>query len=334
MTEPERAKIRMVTNARDLFDTDLPHVDMAYVGRRNKLSMPSLWRRIARADVMVMVHPGTFLAFVCAVARRTNRDRRLVYYDVLIPVAHQFWDRLRRRLKLSLIRQADLILTVHADLVEYSRLLKLPIQRFEYVGFKSNSWEDSRVVATGRDTKGDGTYVLACGRSYRDFATFANAMAEADLPARILLPRDADLELHGSTPPPRALPPNVQIVQHDGSRESWVRALLGARIVVVPLEADVIQPAGVSVYLEAMNLSRAVIVSEGPSTRLMLDNSIAGIVPPCDVPTLAREARELWQNAELRHARIQNALRYVNGLGGVARMSRDILERSVSITRT
>jgi glycosyltransferase involved in cell wall biosynthesis len=257
---------------------------------------------------------------------------RLVYFDVVVPVAAGGWDRLKRAQYARLIRKADRILTVHADTTEYERLLQLPAERFHYVGFKSNSWEDSASITSGRETADTGTYVLACGRSYRDFATFAEAMAEANLPARILMDQQ-DVRREGSIVP-QTLPSNVEIIRDDGSRRSWLKAMLAARIVVAPLRAGVHQPAGISVYLEAMSLSRPVIVTEGTSTRGMLDDSLAGIVPPEDARALALEVRRLWDNHKLRHERIAAARKYVEGLGGIDRMSCAIVRATFDLLQT
>jgi glycosyltransferase involved in cell wall biosynthesis len=309
---------------------EIDGVQVEFIEDRENTGILRLLRRLAAADVVVMTLPSKLTALLCALAALPPSRTRVVYYDVNIPIPDRLWDRLKRRIYLELVRRADLVLTLQADTAEYARLLRLPQSRLRYVGFKSNAWEDAPYVRKAEESRDSGTYVLACGRSYRDFETFARAVAEAGLPARILLTQGS-LEGEGSIPPSGDIPPNVELVQHDGTREGWKDALLGARIVVVPLRGDVIQPAGISVYLEAMNLLRPVIVTEGPATRGMLDDSIAGIVPARDSGAMAREAVRLWTDDGFRTARVAKARAYLERLGGVDRMSRDVLREAVSL---
>ena len=320
-------RIRFVTNIKLTAGTD--GLDIDFAPDSADLRPAALMRRSADADAIVMKLPGKRTAFASLLAKVRHGRPVLVYYDVLIPTISNWWERPKRRAYLDLVRQADIILTVHRDTAEYARLLRLPQERLRYIGFKSNVWEDHAAVERGKVTQGSGEYVLACGRSYRDFRTFTEAMALAGVPARILMTQGR-LEPHGSIPPPPNLPPNVELVQHDGTRAAWVEALLRARIVVVPMRGDVIN-ASVSVPLEAMNLSRPVIITEGPATRLMLNGATAGIVPPSDSHALAREALRLWHDHELRVSRVEEARAYVETLGGVDRMSRDIVRETLSL---
>jgi len=324
MTRDAREIIRVVTNI-NLANAFPRMVTVDQIHDRSQIGWTGLFRQFVRADAIVMRLPKKSTALIAVLAQIFSRRRgRLIYYDVNIPIVTGPWDRLKRWVYMALVRRADLILTLQADTSLYARLLRLPEDRLRYVGFKSNSWEDAGAVERGRETQDSGEYVLACGRSYRDFATFASAMADIGLPTRILLP-SGRFEDEGTIPPFGGLPENITIVEHDGSRSSWLDAIIGARVVVVPLRGDLIQPAGISVYLEAMNLSRPVIVSEGPSSREMLDDPIAGVVPAGDPGALARETLRVWNDDELRMERIENARDYVEKLGGVDRMSKDIL---------
>jgi glycosyltransferase involved in cell wall biosynthesis len=304
-------------------------VEIDYVPDWSLAAVPGVLRRLRRADAIVLHLPTKYRASIALLATLSTRRPRLVYYDVNIPLVSGAWDRLKRWLYLSLVRRADVVCTLQSDVAEYARLLRLPEHRLRYVGFKSNAWEDAESVARGCHTQDVGSYVLACGRSYRDFATFAAAMAEAGVPAKILLSQGNVLKEGAMMP--TAIPGNLEIVPHDGRRASWVEAMLGARIIVVPIRAGVHQPAGISVYLEAMSLSRPVVVTEGASTRGMLDDSIAGIVPSEDPSALAHEVRRLWKDNQLRRERITAARKYVAGLGGVDRMSSAIVEATLNL---
>jgi hypothetical protein len=324
VTASARSLIRVATNIDDLINTHPERITVQHV---RIAGIADCWRTsriLWRQDAVLMRMPGLLECLLCLMAKALSPSIRLVYYDLILPPPPVGgWRRLKRRLYFSLLRQADLILNAHADATGYARELRLPAARFRYVGFKSNAWEDTAAVDRGAETADCGSYVLACGRSRRDYATFVKAMALAGVPARILLGAPRALADHGAIPPPEPLPGNVSVEAHDGGRRQWLEALLGARIVVVPLCADA--AAGISVYLEAMNLSRPVIVTDGPTTRWMLDDTTAGIVPPADAAVLAAETRRLWQDEALRRRRIAAGRRYVARLGGVERMSRDVL---------
>jgi hypothetical protein len=287
------------------------------------------FRRTSRADVLVFRLPEKWTSVLFTLAKWRSRGGRLVYYDLNVPTVVRAWDAAKREVFFRLLRSADLILTLHADTSEYARLTGIPEERFRYVGFKSNAWEDAESVARGRATEDRGEYVLACGRSYRDFRTFAEAIEIAGVPGRILMTR-GDVRAEGSTVPDR-IPSNLEIVPHDGSRAAWVDAILGAKVVTVPIRVGVHQPAGISVYLESMNLSRPVVVTEGASTRGMLDERTAGIPPAGDARAMAREIRRLWDDAGLRRSRIRAGHEYVATLGGMERMSEAILAEALSL---
>jgi hypothetical protein len=287
------------------------------------------FRRTSHADVLVFRLPEKRTSVLFTLAKWRSRGRRLVYYDLNVPMVERAWDAAKREVFFRLLRGADLILTLQADTAEYARLTGIPRERFRYVGFKSNAWEDAESVARGRATEDQGTYVLACGRSYRDFRTFAEAIEIAGVPGRILMTQ-GDVRAEGSTVPDR-IPSNLEIVPHDGTRAGWVDAILGAKVVTVPIREGVHQPAGISVYLESMNLSRPVVVTEGASTRGMLHDRTAGIPPAGDARAMAREIRRLWDDARLRGSRIRAGREYVATLGGIERISKAILAEALSL---
>lgn len=318
-------KIRVVTNIAGLNNPFSDELEVDQIESNQDLIRRAL-RSDGRSAILVSL-PTKGVALSCALVKLYKPGCQLVYYDINISIPMGRWERFKRSIYLSLIRRADLILTLQANVSEYADLMRLPQSRLKFIGFKSNAWEDTAAVARGKATEDSGSYVVACGRSYRDFATFAVAMSRNGLPGRIVFPPGGGSEVvfEGSIPPEEPLPPNLEVVVHDGTRESWVDLLLGAKIVVVPLREDVHQPAGVSVYLEAMNLSRPVVVSEGPSTHMMLDEEVAGVVPPGDAAALSNEILKLWNDASLRKKRIACARGYVAQLGGVERISRDML---------
>jgi len=319
--------MRVLTNISDL---ENPHPEVLEIVR----TAPDFGARFGAAlddlrsvDAAILSLPSKPEALACVVARLRNPRLRIYYYDVNLPaLSSSPLGRLKRGAYLALVRRANAILTLHADTQEYSESLRMETERLVFIGFKSNSWEDKAAKARGRSSLDQGTRVVACGRSYRDYDTFARACAITGLPSTILLPPGSGMEEHGSVAPAGDLPDNLKVTVHDGSRASWIETILGAKIVVVPLRSDVLQPAGVSVYLESMDLGRPVIVSRGPSTLKMLADDTAGIVPPGDSQALASEMLRLWNDDRLRHDRMVAGMAYADRMAGMTRVSRDVFD--------
>jgi glycosyltransferase involved in cell wall biosynthesis len=97
-----------------------------------------------------------------------------------------------------------------------------------------------------------------------------------------------------------------------------------SRMVVVPLLPGVIQPAGISVYLEAMILGKPVIISSGSSTEGILDESLAVVVPAGDVGAMRRAILELWDDAARRKRLAESSRRYAMSLKDHSRLVEDL----------
>ena len=194
--------------------------------------------------------------------------------------------------------------------------------RSSFVHFKSNL--GSSVGPSGNE----GEYVLCFGRSMRDYDTFLAAMASLPYPAAIPRPDFATLQHHKSrfTVPLDRLPPNVRLLDDDGSTESMVRIFDNARLVVLPVLANSLASSGLSVYLNAMSMRKCVIISEGPGASDVLTDGQALIVPPEDPALLAQAIQRAWQDDDLRARTAASGYRYAVSLGGEQELYQRILE--------
>ena len=126
------------------------------------------------------------------------------------------------------------------------------------------------------------------------------------------------------------LPANVEHLEtHDG-KLGWNRYMAESRVVVIPILPGVIQPAGVSVYLEAMALGKPVVITRGASTEGILDERLAMLVPPGDAPALRAAIVEVWNDESLRRSLGAAAKAYARSLGDHKRLVadlRDVIQR-------
>jgi glycosyltransferase involved in cell wall biosynthesis len=120
-----------------------------------------------------------------------------------------------------------------------------------------------------------GTYFLAAGQDYRDWATLAEAVASLDVVVKV-----AGLRT-------RSHADALQVVRPK-DRRAFLGLLEGAAALVVPLQGGDRQ-AGQLAILDAMSLGRAVIATRGMGTEDYVTPDTGILVPPRD-PVALREA--------------------------------------------
>ena len=225
-------------------------------------------------------------------------------------------------LKRLLLRKVDLFILYFRDLAGYAKYYGIENKRAAYVPFKSNSWE---ILSQPEDLTSDGDYVLAAGRTKRDLVTFLEAMRIAKLPAVLLHQGERNWRITVPRLPAERPPENVRLVVHDGDRRTWVDHIKGARVVVVPILGSTISSSGIGTYIDAMALRKAVVITEGPATRSVLDDQ-ALMIPPSDAAAMAAAVVRIWNDSTLRADLADRAFRYANALQGEERLLRDIVQ--------
>lgn len=227
--------------------------------------------------------------------------------------------------KRLLLRQVDHFIHYFVDLTGYARWYGVSAARSTFIPFKANNFEVS--FPSAREGAA-GDYVLTSGRSLRDYDTFMAAMTETNLPGRLVYCGKKLVREHGTPFPPRHLPPNVGLHQDDGSAGSWVTALRGARVVVIPILPESIRAAGISMALDAMALGKCVIITESPTTRGVFRDEVV-TVPPENPHALAVAIDQLWHDEESRFALSERALRYARSVGGEAELYQRLIKTLV-----
>ena len=226
-----------------------------------------------------------------------------------------------RRLKRLLFSRVDYFIHYFKDVTGYQRYYGIGPDRSGYVPFKPNIRYRHDAPANP-----DGDYILCFGKSQRDYDTFFDAVAQVPYPAAIPRPDFVQLRRHGSmfSRGLSELPPNVRILDDDGSSETMVRVLSGARLVVLSVRKASICASGISTYLNAMLLGKCVIVSEGVGASDVLTDQ-ALFVPPEDPPALAAMIRRAWEDDALRRSTAARGCQYAASLGGEPDLYRNIL---------
>jgi glycosyltransferase involved in cell wall biosynthesis len=289
-----------------------------------------LLRMMAQVDAFVAFNPDIEEALVAFLNKYVLRRKSVtLFWDTNLQRPERLRRKIISRLKSVLFRGVDKFFCMHKDTTGYELYYRIPRAKFLYIPFKANNYDIIKRYETS-----DKGYILACGASLRDYGTFIRAAKQVGYPARIVLPDRKVASFHNTPLDECNLPANVEVIRHDFDRDSWNRNIAEARIVVVPILERALQPAGISVYLEAMALGKPVIVTDGASTRGMLTNE-AEIVPPGDVTALAAALQKLWEHPDYREQLAVAGREYALSLGNEARLVKDILQNViVSLSRS
>ena len=255
-------------------------------------------------------------------ARRTNVP--VVSVDLVMRAPSTWTERAAFALKRPFLGQIDLFIHYFRDCRRYSEAFGISAERQAFVPFKVNLG----IARPLPPEPPDGEYVLCFGRSLRDFDTFFDAMELSGRPGAIARPDPLQLRTHHArfTRPANRLPANVRVLDDDGSEESQVRILQGARIVVIPILKASVVASGISTCLNAMALGRCVIGTEGPGMSDVFDNEIIA-VPPEDPAALAAAIGRAWDDDTLRAKVARAGYQYAVKAGGEQELYQRIIDQ-------
>jgi len=250
------------------------------------------------------------------------KRKPMVAVDLVLRKPRMLADRLLVRLKKLLLARVDLFLHYFKDLSGYQRYYGIGEDRSRYVAFKPNIRFRYRT-----EPNPEGEYVLCMGRSMRDYDTFFEAIATLPYPAAIPRPNFDDLRTNQSrfSRPVVQLPPQVRVIDDDGSPEAMISLLQRAQLVVLPVLKDSICASGLGTYLNAMLMGKCVILSEGPGASDVLEDQ-ALLVPREDPQALAAMIRRAWEDDALRRTTAERGYRYALALGGEQELYQRMLE--------
>jgi glycosyltransferase involved in cell wall biosynthesis len=309
--DPRRGPVRILTNLERFPESwSLPSGDHGTV--RVCTRFAEFRAGLDTADVLLIDGDLALVYKLCACFAAFPWMRKpLVCVDLVLVYPATFRARLKCMVRKALLRRVDHFINYFRHSDGYAKFFGITPVRSSFIHFKPNV---RHRFATVPNHGGD--YVLCFGRSRRDYDTFFNAMEKLSLPAAIAEPDLGQLLTHGSrfTRPLDRLPPQMTILKDDGTQDSMLRIIAGARVVALPLVKESLT-GGNSVYLDAMLLGKCVVISTGPGISDVLTDE-ALFVPPGDVDALAAAIRSVWDDDELRVQTAERGYRHALSLGG------------------
>ena len=248
----------------------------------------------------------------------------LVCLDLVLRPPRGFAQHLLLPLRRFLFSRVDHFIHYFRDLSKLQAVYGIGPKSSSYISFKPN------LSGNCADPCSEGEYVIAFGRSMRDFDTFLTAMEMLPgYPGAVTPPGLAHLPQHCGrfSRPLEELPPNVRCLDYELSEAAEIKVLRGAKIVVVPILKTSLVSAGISVCLNSLWLGKCVIGSEGPG---MLDVFTEGeilTVPPEDPAALAAMIRRVWEDDELRTRTAATGHAYALRLGGTRELYARVIDQ-------
>lgn len=272
------------------------------------------------ADCVLVLNPDAVHAAAAMLAKVFFSPKpAILFFDTLLKKPSTLKARVFAKIERLLFRFVDRFLAVHKDVSPYTSHYGIPGHKFYYVPFKANNFQRLESIRVR-----DEGYIFSGGASYRDYQCLIEASRGIEFPVKIVMPKTERAQFHNTIDPQGKIPYHVSIVRHDGNHKTWDDLMGGATLVVIPIVQDCIQPAGISVYLEAMALGKPVIISRGVSTNGLIDESMAGLYTPGNAVELAEKIRAMLDSHELRERIAANGRRYALSLQDENRLSRDL----------
>jgi glycosyltransferase involved in cell wall biosynthesis len=280
-----------------------------------------LHRRVSDAVFVVNCNPG--LVMDLAARMLVGPRRPLIAVDLVLRAPDCLSERLRLPLKRALFRRVDHFIHYFRDLRGLERVFGISPARSSFVPFKVNL-----ISRHALQPRFDGEYVLCFGRSMRDFDTFLSAMEQLPYPGAITRPDPVALRSHHGrfTRPLDRIPPNVALLDDDGTEQSEVRILRNAKLLALPILQESMVASGISTSLNAMFLGKCVIGSEGPGMSDVFGPELLTF-PPEDPNALAAVIRRAWEDDTLRNRTAEAGHRYALAVGAEPELYQRIIDQ-------
>lgn len=185
---------------------------------------------------------------------------------------------------------ARVVVFTPGEVDRYQRLLSLAPEKISYCPhgwYDPMKWFDPGQVKDSADLKRVEKFILASGRSYRDYETLARAIEGTEVKLKV---SGRKFNLAGVD-----LPQNMEATGWLEYRElqDYIHA---SQFYVIPLQ-PITHAGGDSSLLHAMSFGKAVVATRAPSTETYIQHGKTGLlVEPKDVEGLRQAILHLWQN--------------------------------------
>jgi glycosyltransferase involved in cell wall biosynthesis len=178
------------------------------------------------------------------------------------------------------------------EVEQYQRILSLAPERISYCAhgwYDAMRWYDPEKVQKSDALAHAGKFILASGRSYRDYETLARAIAGTEVSVKV---SGRPFNLAGV-----GLPKNMETTGWLTDRELQ-HYLYETFFYVVPLQ-PITHAGGDSSLLQAMSFGKAVVATRAPSTETYIQHGETGLlVEPHDVEGMRQAILHLWHNPD------------------------------------
>lgn len=227
----------------------------------------------------------------------TRRPRHVILQFIMREKTARLSSRLKYLFMRFCFRSVHrVVCSSRAEADYYRRVFGWNDQKTAYVPFHTHP-----ALLRDTPTAGEG-YIIAAGRSFRDYPTFLSAVA--GLPTRVIVV--ASPSSMGNHP----VPANVELRFDIPSNELNV-LLEGSQVVVLPLEERKIS-TGQSVLLQAMSLGKAVVSTRTAGTEDYVRDGVDGmLVPPRDPAAMRTAIESLLRDPQKREQLAANAIRTI-----------------------
>jgi len=259
------------------------------------ISLLKILREMQKYDVVVTanIRTGQLLGLLRTLLR-IRSPKHVILELMLDQEQSRFGWKLKRLLQRWSFSSVDCIFVSSTSEVEtYSRRLRIPRERIRFLPFHTN-------IVEPRLVKEAGNYILAAGRTGRDYAVLVEAVKTLNnMEVRIV---SDEHSLRGIQ-----LPDNVKVLTNVAYLQ-YLEILRNCRFVVVPLR-KLVKSTGQVVILEAMALGKPVIATSTTGTVDYIQSGDTGIlVAPGDSAQLRQAIIDLLNNPEMHNRIAQRAL--------------------------
>jgi glycosyltransferase involved in cell wall biosynthesis len=187
---------------------------------------------------------------------------------------------------------ARVVVLTPGEVQRYRQLLHLPPEAISYIPhgwYDELKWYDPEKRQKSEALARAGKFILASGRSFRDYETLARAVEGTDVNVKV---SGRSFNLAGID-----MPNNMEATGWLAYRELQ-DYLYNSYFYVVPLQ-PIAFAGGDSSLLHAMGFGKAVVATRAPSTETYVEDGRTGLlVEPGDVEGLRRAILHLWQNPD------------------------------------
>jgi glycosyltransferase involved in cell wall biosynthesis len=209
----------------------------------------------------------------------------IVGFNIRGVIGHFLW-----LVRFGLRSVSRVVVFTPVEVEQYQQTLGLAPEAISYCPhgwFDPMKWYDPEMVHKSDALAQAGKFVLASGRSYRDYNTLARAVEGTEVQVKV---SSRDFNLAGID-----LPKNMEAMGWLPYRELQ-DYLYKSHFYVVPLQ-PIAFAGGDSSLLHAMSFGKAVVATRAPSTETYIKHGKTGLlVDPDDVDGMRQAILNLWRN--------------------------------------